>query len=44
MALVQAKKRLYMTASVLAFVRRHVVMFGVVKFCSGAVIGLRLSV
>ena len=31
-------------ASVMAFLRRHIVMFGVVKFCAGLVIGFGLGV
>ena len=30
--------------SVIAFLRRHIVMFGVVKFCSGLFIGFGLGV
>ena len=33
-----------MMASVMAFLRRHIVMFGVVKFCAGLVIGFGLGV
>ena len=31
-------------ASVMAFLRRHIVMFGVVKFCAGLVIGFGYDV
>ena len=31
-------------ASVVAFLRHHIVMFGVVKFCAGLVIGFALGV
>ena len=31
-------------ASVMAFLRRHIVMFGVVKFCAGLVVGFGLGV
>ena len=34
----------YMVASVMAFLRRHIVMFGVVKFCAGLVFGFGLGV
>jgi len=44
LALVQAKKEAYMMASVMAFLRRHIVMFGVVKFCVGLMIGFGLGV
>ena len=33
-----------MMASVMAFLRRHIVMFGVVKFWAGLLIGLGLGV
>ena len=29
-----------MIASLMAFLRRHIVMFGIVKFCAGLVIDL----
>ena len=33
-----------MIASLMAFLRRHIVMFGIVKFCAGLVIGFGLGV
>ena len=33
-----------MFASLMAFLRRHIVMFGIVKFCAGLVIGFGLGV
>ena len=33
-----------MMASVMAFLRGHIVMFGVVKFCAGLVLGFGLGV
>ena len=33
-----------MMASAMAFLRRHIVMFGVVKFCAGFVIGFGLGI
>ena len=33
-----------MMTSLMAFIRRHVLLFGVVKFCAGLVIGFGLGV
>ena len=44
MALVKAKKGAYMMTSAMAFPRRHIGMFGVVKFCAGLVIGFGLAI
>ena len=33
-----------MIASLMAFLRRHIVMFGIVKFCTGLVLGFGLGV
>ena len=33
-----------MIASLMAFLRRHIVMFGIVKFCAGLVLGFGLAV
>ena len=42
--MVLAKKAAHMMASFMAFLCRHIVIFGVVKFCAGLVIGFGLGV